>query len=194
MHDTAFHVQIAEEVRGGRSEWGKGRQERGGLTRSHSFVAIVSLRTDFVPRSFRAYLNAHIAIVDFPLSPGHAIMYLVRVVSVVTHEWRVQYITKLHRPTRRRTISMSGPPRLRDPVAHCLVQLRLGVQSGSGASPSQRERACQGTTSKGASWSHALQHANEMVDAPLAAAEPVQRLPREVHQARRDRSRCSWLV
>ena len=66
MHDTAFHVQIAD----------------GGLTQSHSFAAMVSLRTDF-GFSF--------------LSPVHAIMYTIRVVSAVMHARRVQYITKLHR-------------------------------------------------------------------------------------------------
>ena len=65
MHDTAVHVQIAG----------------GGLTRSHSFVAIVSLRTEFVPRSSWTNQNAHIAIVVFLPSLAHAITYVIRDVS-----------------------------------------------------------------------------------------------------------------
>ena len=41
------------------------------MTRRHSFVAVVSLRTDIVPRSFWTN-TAHIAIVAFPLSPREA--------------------------------------------------------------------------------------------------------------------------
>ena len=55
-----------------------------------------------------------------------------------------------------------------------------GFQSDSGAGPSalqgiaklQREQACQGTTSMGASSSHALPHAGELFGVPFAAAEP----------------------
>ena len=81
MHDTAFHIQMADR----------------GVTQSHDFIAIGSLRTDTVLRTI---------VLHKPESPlchrrfcsiSSAIMYIIRVVSVVKHTGRVRYITKLHR-------------------------------------------------------------------------------------------------
>ena len=97
MHDTAFHVLIVD----------------GGLTQNHSFVAIVSQRTDFAPRPFWTNQSAHTAIVAFPVSLPHVTMYIVRVVSAVRHARCVQCITKLHSP---KDLPLSTPPGLEPPV------------------------------------------------------------------------------
>ena len=53
------------------------------VSQSHSFVAIGSLRTEIILRSFWKDLNALFATVASLLSPMHAITNIIRVVSVV---------------------------------------------------------------------------------------------------------------